>query len=152
MRFLLQELLLLRVHSLVNLSIRILVVVLKDSVAIRAIFVLRYVSIVFGLVEVVRHRHYPSYVVDKATTLGATADASWLRTGWSPWWKWLDDAPRSSSFLLNNRHSLGIHIRELTSPQQTNAIFTSLAPSQPNGWLSSRFGLQLLSSQARHLP
>ena len=98
-----------------NLSIRILVIVLKHSVAIRAIFVLRYVSIVFGLVEVVRHRHYPSYVVDKATTersrrkemqnleqlssqpLGATAAAyaSWLRTRWSPWWKWLDYAPRS---------------------------------------------------------
>ena len=53
---------------MINLSIRILVIVLKDSVAIRAILVLRYVSIVFGLVEVVRHRHYPSYVVDKATT------------------------------------------------------------------------------------
>ena len=51
-----------------NLPIRILVIVLKDSVAIRAILVLRYVCIVFGLVKVVRHRHYPSYVVDKATT------------------------------------------------------------------------------------
>ena len=97
-----------------NLSIRILVIVLKHSVAIRAILVLRHVSIIFGLVEVVRHWHYPSYVVDKATTersrrkkmpnlsissqpLSATAaaNASWPGTGWSSWWKWLDDAPRS---------------------------------------------------------
>ena len=52
-----------------NLSVGVLVILLKHYFSFRTILVQRYVGVVLSLVQVVGWRHYPSHVVNKANTV-----------------------------------------------------------------------------------